>query len=205
MNSNVEWEVLPIFSKPLAISKIDNDISRLLQAVCSKVEWEEDADETGYLGGWSSDRNILDSYPDIKAYLENFSLSCLKDLYRYFVDIKITTSWFTRSLPNGRTNDHSHCNSWFSSVLYFDEYEESSNKLVLNTDAPRILISQKEENLFNGHSLTLPPQSDMIVLFPSEVRHYTTTNKSNKTRYSLAFNIMPKGFVGEGDSSYTYK
>lgn len=204
MNNNVEWEVLPLFSKPLAISTIDDSISKQLKEICSQISWVSDDEETGTKGGWSESRNILDDYKEIKDYFSAFSSTCIKDIYKYFVDFQVTTSWFTITLPGGYARDHIHCNSWFSAVVYFDDYEEASNKLVLNQDPGNILISNKEENIFNGHSLTISPKSNMIVLFPSQVRHHTTKNKSDKNRYCFAFNIMPVGLIGNGDSLFKY-
>ena len=203
--NNIGWEVLPLFSKPLAISTIDDKVSEKLKSLCGEVTWEDDNSETGYNGGWSSNRNILDDHIELKSYFENFSKTCILDIYEYSTDIQVTTSWFTRTLPNGYTKNHSHCNSWFSAVVYFDEYEEESNKLILNTDPPRLLVNKKSDNIFNGYSLTVPPRKNLMVLFPSEMRHETDLNKSNQIRYCLAFNIMPKGDSGIGDSFYTYK
>lgn len=203
--NNIGWEVLPLFSKPLAISKIDSKISEEIKSLCNEVQWEDDDIETGYNGGWSSNRNILNNHIDLKSYLINFSRSCILDIYEYSTDIQITTSWFTRTFPNGYAKNHSHCNSWFSAVVYFDEYNDDSNKLILNTDSPRILVNKSSDNIFNGYSLTVPPEKNLIVLFPSELRHETTINKSKNIRYCLAFNIMPKGSSGIGDSLYSYK
>ena len=41
----------------------------------------------------------------------------------------------------------------------------------------------------------------MLIIFPSSMRHQILPNKSKKDRYSIAFNIMPKGkFNYPGDS-----
>jgi len=38
-----------------------------------------------------------------------------------------------------------------------------------------------------------------LILFPSNLRHKIDVNKSDKDRYSLAFNINPSGYIGGRD------
>ena len=40
------------------------------------------------------------------------------------------------------------------------------------------------------------------MFFPSHLKHYVTTHNNSKTRYSLAFNIVPIGLYGDRDSTY---
>lgn len=201
----LEWDVTPLFSKVLSIAEIDNNTCSNLQKICSAVSWIDDNQETGYLSGYSENREILDKYLGIKQYLNSVSLSCIKGILNFDTEIQITTSWFTRTFPNGYCTEHSHCNSWYSAVLYFGDYDDSSSKIMFKTDSPRILVDQIKNNFLNSTWLTLSPQQGMIIIFPSEVRHLVTPNNSENIRYSLAFNIMPKGTVGKGDSSFTYK
>jgi len=37
----------------------------------------------------------------------------------------------------------------------------------------------------------------MLIFFPSETYHRIVNNKSNKIRYSLAFNLIPVGPIGD--------
>ena len=44
-----------------------------------------------------------------------------------------------------------------------------------------------------------------IILFPSNLRHSIEKNLSNKIRYSIAFNTLPLGEIGTGDSKINFK
>ena len=44
-----------------------------------------------------------------------------------------------------------------------------------------------------------------FIIFPSEMYHSMQKNKSNIIRHSLAFNIIPIGTYGDGDSHYESK
>ena len=41
----------------------------------------------------------------------------------------------------------------------------------------------------------------MIIFFPSDIQHKIAENKTNKDRYSLAFNFYPVGNIGVRDSN----
>lgn len=204
MSNNIEWEVVPLFSKPLGFSTTDEEVSSQLKDLCSKVVWEDDGgSSSGYKGGWSKERFVLNQHENLKQKILDQASSCIKNIYQYETDIQITTSWFVKTLPNGYTTNHSHCNSWFSGIIYFDSYEDSTSQLVLQRDSPRILTN-KIDNLYNSDMLNILPKHGMMVLFPSEVRHHTTPNNSEHVRYCLSFNLMPKGEIGIGDSTFIY-
>ena len=92
----------------------------------------------------------------------------------------------------------------FSAILYYDEdYSE----------APPIKFANPFIKL---DGLGIRPSSDSIliytegfqpitgglIIFPKFLDHFTDTNESGKDRRSLAFNVHPLGYIGEGDSSY---
>ena len=46
----------------------------------------------------------------------------------------------------------------------------------------------------------LSPEDNYLILFFSQLRHKILLNTSNQNRFSLAFNILPKGEFGTIDS-----
>ena len=56
------------------------------------------------------------------------------------------------------------------------------------------------QNIYNSKSFTIVPQQNELILFFSNLRHEIKTNLSDKDRYSLAFNCLPSGNFGKGDS-----
>ena len=43
----------------------------------------------------------------------------------------------------------------------------------------------------------IPTEPKSIILFPSFLNHKVMPNETNKDRYSIAFNIIPKGEFGD--------
>ena len=69
-------------------------------------------------------------------------------------------------------------------------------------------LSDEEDddyNIFNSKSWQWTPKKGMLIFFPSSVYHRILRNESSKTRYSIAFNFMPLGVIGDGDSQFIYK
>ena len=48
--------------------------------------------------------------------------------------------------------------------------------------------------------IAVKPEHNLLVLFPSWIYHYSNPNEE-EVRRSLAFNVMPKGMFGDGDST----
>ena len=90
-------------------------------------------------------------------------------------------------------------------MYYFDsDYPEDSGKLQFKNP----LIPYSDFRLI-PQQYSIPttdtwqeiPQKNKLVLFPSYLEHRVAENKQ-KGRRSLAFNIVPIGEYGSGDSSY---
>ena len=52
---------------------------------------------------------------------------------------------------------------------------------------------------------SIKPTNGMFLIFPSEVWHKIAQNNSDITRYSLAINFLPTGFIGYLDSQAKIK
>jgi uncharacterized protein (TIGR02466 family) len=123
------------------------------------------------------------------------------DVMRYTNEFEITTSWFTMSTKGQRSNFHNHSNCMISAVLYLQTNENSGNIIFESFSNERFTIHTEEYNIFNSPQWSIKPEDGLLLMFPSEVHHAIEENKSDTTRYSLAFNLMPTGLLGV-DSYY---
>ena len=199
------WHVNPCFSLPVSSRDIDSNISFLLKTLSKKVDWVEDNECTGTMGFYSRNRKVLDLDSSLKEGFTSICKDYITNALCYDTDVQITTSWFTKTLRGGHCVEHAHCNSWFSAVVYFGDYDEDSSPLVFSVDPPQIMVESITPNFLNSYNLTVKAEKNKIVIFPSNLRHRVVTHQSDVPRYSLSFNIMPIGTVGEGDSTYEYK
>ena len=155
----------------------------------------------------STDIRILEKYPILKKILLNkFYKFIEKSNLNYNNKFDITTSWLTKSENKQQSYLHNHRNSFYSGVYYYgDRYDSNCGNLILSSPIQALsdfLIVPESWNCFNSYTFQIYPQPSLVVFFPSYIVHKFESNYSNNPRYSLAFNIVPIGFYGEGDSSY---
>jgi uncharacterized protein (TIGR02466 family) len=126
---------------------------------------------------------------------------------QYSNKFEITTSWITRMMKGDSSGFHNHNNCMLSGILYLQTNKTSGDICFRNHENRRYQIYTKEGNVFNSINYRYTPVDGMILLFPSEVYHKVEENKSNITRYSLAFNLTPVGLIGREstDSHMTIK
>jgi uncharacterized protein (TIGR02466 family) len=117
---------------------------------------------------------------------------------------EITTSWVNKSIPGHSHSSHWHSNSLISGVLYL--------KTDPKTGAVCFHKSERYYNLFNetfgiefdkdtdysSPTIGVLPNTYTILMFPSHLAHSVCKNESVNTRYTLAFNVFPRGTIGPG-------
>jgi uncharacterized protein (TIGR02466 family) len=150
---------------------------------------------------------ILNDKPEIKkillGYFYEFKDTVLKLSTTKF---DITTSWITKTEPGGFCQYHAHKNAYYSGVLYPSKTNRTGSGELLFTDAgiknDTMLINEPTEwNLLNSRRITIEPDENLLVFFPSALRHRINKYTGIENRYSLAFNLFPVGKLGNGDSS----
>ena len=166
-------------------------VSKILQEVPITEGWD--------VISTKNDR-ILDNYVRLKKAFTDEVQSFLKDIMKYECDLQMTTSWFTKVNKNEKLHAHDHNNSWYSACFYI----QKDCQLKFETRASQIYVKPTEETLYNSLGVTYNPEPGSILIFPSKTMHLILRHNWDSTRYSLAFNFMPKGQVGMHDSSYEY-
>ena len=166
-----------------------------------------------YKSGCENNENTLASRDVYVLNLPKFSkikeeiLNCfLKhiDKYEYENNFTITTSWVTRSAPGQIGEYHKHMNSFLSGIYYLKVPVNSGFISFCKFDKENIQVVPKKWSIYNGDIYNEKIEEDDIVFFPSCMHHKQLKNNSQDIRYSLAFNFMPKGKTGRGDSVFNY-
>ena len=98
----------------------------------------------------------------------------------------------------------SHANSFYSGVFYHGEtYGDPPDGMLWFKnpirDQARYEFEADREN-YVDHDFSIIPQPNLLVLFPSQIKHWVYPYNGKEDRVSLAFNIIPKGCYGIGDS-----
>ena len=200
------FNLFPVFSTPMGVIKIAKDIfdKESLLEKCTFSESQEDSNGSySTLAGGSKTISILDYFPEQKeilmSYFNSFKNEALKLTTTDFV---ITTSWVTKTIPGGYSQPHTHKNSVFSAVFYFDDVPGGKiNFQPINIHNDSMLLNDPDEwTPYTGKAWVYLPEKNNMLIFPSSVFHSVTKNNSEQDRYSLAINFFPIGKIGQNDS-----
>ena len=192
--------IYPIFSSPVYAKVIGESLDNIFDSL------KEQPFEEGNLDGTftSKSKKIVDKFPKLKKIILR-EFNYFKNTYLRYdsTDFSITTSWITKCVSNSQSYIHNHKNCVYSGILYFQNLEGVGN-LQFNNDNinPQsiMLNDATEHNFYNSQIWTIEPQKNLVVIFPSYLFHKITKHCSKEDRYSLAFNLFPKGKFGRNDS-----
>jgi uncharacterized protein (TIGR02466 family) len=200
---STNFETFPLFPCVISATVLREDVS-WINDIIKQLDFHSIAHYDSNLSFASNDVNFLNQHPDAKRIiLETFNNFKNTELRLDTTNFDITTSWATKTLTNGHSHSHSHRNSYYSGVLYLDDYADGGHLLFENYGVrpDTFMVNEPSEwNLYNIESFEVRPEKNLIVFFPSYLRHRVTTYTGIKDRYSLAFNFLPRGTIGYGDS-----
>ena len=196
----------PIFPQAvIGLNKIEIDPNKVLKYLES-IEFKktnpsilEEADT--YM---SKNHNVLESVSYLKNEIYNNIKNYLNNIMKLKMDFQFTTSWATKTLPNGCSQKHLHSNSFLSGVYYPIGDKNFSIKFYKKSSFWN--IEKLEVNNLNADWYVINiVENGILILFPSDLEHSIEKNLSNQTRYSIAFNILPLGEIGYNDSKINFK
>jgi uncharacterized protein (TIGR02466 family) len=199
-----------IFPETLFIYKLNNEkkeenfVKKFKFSETKPFEKDKGGNENCFL---SKDLYVLEK----NILLKNKILKCInhfKDELKLNFKLKITTSWITKTLPEGFSQRHSHSLSFYSGVYYPINSENRYDIEFIKTkvDYWNLHSCVKEYDYINS-DIKFSFPSNTLIIFNSSIEHRIPKNIINQDRYSLAFNIMPEGMIGDitTDSHYYFK
>tara|TARA_B100000780_G_C20914719_1_gene364270 strand:- start:17 stop:679 length:663 start_codon:yes stop_codon:yes gene_type:complete len=202
----------PLFSKPVYCTHLNIDTKKIVSMLEEYSFDDLDKKDLLKIFGFSPTSQskslyILDDekFKFLKNQLMSEFYSFIQEQMRYTNKFDLTTSWFTKSVKGQSSSYHNHNNCMFSAVLYLQTDENSGDIKFQNMETIRYQLNYEQGNLFNSIEYEIKPTNGMFIIFPSEVWHKITQNNSDITRYSLAMNFLPTGFMGFLDSQTTIK
>ena len=150
--------------------------------------------------------DLMDSGQEINEEISRHIQVSIDHFFGYTVDSKIINSWGTKSSHNSIADWHSHSNFWLSAVYYPHGTKKDNFNLMFNTYKPFAWTPRvKEHNILNQSAVKIEVVEGDLLIFPSDLRHKIGENCTAKDRYSIAFNILPNGEIGDSDSYLEYK
>ena len=196
--------VLQLFPEVVGIYTTSTDSNKILK-VLKNSKWivrtsglGSQADNGAYAG---KGFNFFSKTPELKKDLKQCVDHYIKDILKWKTNYRITTSWATKVKPGGHAGAHYHSHSWLSGV-YYPVGDENFNIRFYSGKRRQWLETPTEYTINNCDNWNLPiANNNTLIIFPSLLSHEILPNNSNQNRYSIAFNIFPKGFIGGNSDS----
>lgn len=200
MNLSKSFTTLPIFPEAclyFCFLNVDNiKIMNYLKKL--KYQKTNNNDENSYI---SSNLNIFKELKFLKKKINEHVHNYLNNILEYKIKYKFLNSWSTKTKINSFSEKHVHKNTFLSGVYYPFGNENFTIKFFKNDSSSFFEIIPEKYNHFNSVVQEIKIlKNNSLILFPSNLSHAIAKNNSNFIRYSIAFNINPKGYIGKGDS-----
>jgi len=197
-------QILQLFSTPIYIG-IMTTLDEELKNKIKQVEYEKMQSGNGYI---SVDKQLLNQveYQQLKEevdyHIETFSRETLRVSNE--VNFNMSTSWALKQSQDGWAHSHIHSNSVISGVFYLNQHENFGN-LVFERTHDNIFTSTLDPNFtdfnpINSRSWAIQPIANMIILFPSILKHKVEKTQCMEERCSVSFNYFMKGTFGYKES-----
>ena len=199
-------ETIPICANTLFIYKLDikNDLTLKFKKEFKKEKFgsvEKPFESSASIG---EDLNVLRKYKELNKEIKKAVDKTLKEvLMLENINYRIFSSWLTKTKPKLFSDQHKHSNSWLSGV-YYPKGNPGFGIKFYHDGMNQFFTPPKKYNIYNSHEWTVIPKDNYLILFFSHLRHQIMPNLSSEDRYSLAFNIIPKGNFGLGDSTIKF-
>tara|TARA_R100000687_G_C6419521_1_gene150293 strand:+ start:273 stop:860 length:588 start_codon:yes stop_codon:yes gene_type:complete len=189
---------IPICANTLFVYKLDIEEDLILKF--TKEKFKPTASPTLQ----SKDFNVLKKYKGLNKEINKAIDLTLKEiLLLKNINYRIFRSWLTKVKPGGSSGSHTHSNSWLSGVYYPQGNPGFGIKFFYDNTAP-FFTQPTAYNIYNSSEWVIVPEDNFLILFFSQIRHEIMPNQSEKDRFSLSFNLFPKGEFGENDSKIIF-
>jgi len=191
----IKSEDILLFPETISIYKIENFKETLFKKYLKKTKFILNEGTESHR---SEEQKIatLDNFVELKKQI----ILCCKDYvnnkFKLNYNLKITDSWATMTKKGGFSHKHPHLHSFISGVFYPLLKQKAEIKFYRKYTSDFWASTPKEYNLYNSDSWIVPVEKNNLILFKSYLDHEIVKYQGEENRYSIAFNIIPKGNIG---------
>ena len=153
----------------------------------------------------SKNRKVLNDLPELKRIFTEKVEYQIKEILEWDTDFQFTKSWATKCNPGGFSQTHEHANSLLSGTYY--PFGHEGFQIMIKSPLPSFwdisTITHPTSSKYSAKEITFKTSDNLLIIFPSYLQHKVMPNVSRDIRYSVAFNIFPKGKIARDDTEVT--
>ena len=192
----MEIEEYPIFLNAIYQVKLENiDNKKIIKEIKDVKDIDVDGVKFSNHGGWQSHAigysRVLENLEIKKLF--NESLSIVDNIYKIWgiaEKIEKADIWFNINNPGDYNSEHEHAGAKMSAVYYVDVPKNSGDLIFVRSDNQNHFFHAQKQTSYTFQTFSVVPQNGLLVIAPSNLRHYVTPNKSDFERISIAINFM---------------
>ena len=204
--TNNNPSIFPIFPEAILYSQqINVDLNKIMNYL-KKIKYSLTESSIGKdADNFMSDKlNVFNDLNFLKKEIDKHVSFYLNKLLNYKMNYKFTTSWATKTTNKGYGQKHYHANCFLSGV-YYPIGNKDFKINFYKRHSTMWDVDIKEYNELNAKQVVFEiKNNNTLILFPSELNHSISANNSDITRYSIAFNVNPKGLIGQKDNGIIF-
>jgi len=197
---NMDRKYLNLFSVPIQTTKLELNIDSLIEFCYEMKRKDEKGIEKSNLGGWHSDNIINETHTEFVKLLNEIEEAVNiyhRDMqFKKIYYQKLDMIWVNIN-QKGHTNVyHDHPYSILSGAFYLTKTKKEPSPIVfrhpfsdINTYFWNDTIIE-EWNTVNSGEWKMKPEPNILIIFPSWVKHKVDMNKEDTDRISFSFNTQ---------------
>jgi len=181
-------KIIPFFN-PIYISEIDVNLDHILNSII-KIKDNDPGVDISNVGGWQSRGYAANE----KLFMTGLLSRIEAEVSGVYEDLGITkkpklgTFWFNINEKHHYNLSHNHPGSYVSAVMYLSVPKNSGQIVFERPDPFHDWIHDIEPMENNVAKILQQPKNNMLLIFPSYIRHYVEINQSDEPRISIALN-----------------
>jgi uncharacterized protein (TIGR02466 family) len=190
-------KIVPLFSVPI-LYQYDSG----LRLSPKELEIISLLDRESTPNNFSKNRNILElpGLEKLKTFCQDAINDYATEVCKVTDEFYITNSWATKNLTSVDHHKHTHPNSIFSGVYYF-QAEKNASPMSVHCKSPifknfALDYHYSGYSMFNSNDWSFPVQTGTLIIFPSWLEHGSAPNNSDMPRELIGFNSFVRGKFG---------
>ena len=170
-------EVFPSFILGEVLNNISQEEVNNYIEYCNKLEYVD----LNINGKYSKNQQILNNslFSNLSSNIISYSKQLLNKYNQLYKDIQIISSWANILNKNE----------------YIDSHNHESSPILFNSPLTELFQFKHDYYSNKEKKVSIKPQPNLLLLFPSYLGHIVPSSNIDN-RYSIAFNIIPKGEFG---------
>jgi uncharacterized protein (TIGR02466 family) len=180
-------DIQALFFQPIGIIFLEEDLKKITDYCFNLKESRKLSNVGGFQSkdlDYKKNKLINNLVTKINKHINDYSkILSLKH------ELKVDNIWANINNYKDLNLEHIHAGSIVSGCFYI-KVPENSGRIIFHSENKFFINSENivEQNQCNSMSWAYPPKENLLLLFPSWLKHHVEPNMSNGSRISMSFN-----------------